>query len=100
MNDDISSLKTKVAVLETYQEDCKNRLTRHKKDGSNRMDRIEEAVEKMASILWEGGLVSSVKANSDWIKEQCSQKNKTINFIYRAIILIIISFIAATVGLK
>ncbi len=93
-------VETRVALLESYTKNNSKRLEQHKKDFNERIDRIVDTLEKVEKILWEDGLVNTVKENSKYIKSQCSQKNKNINFIYRTLIFIILSFIAVQVGLK
>jgi len=96
----ISNMKTDIAILKSNNSNTNERITRHRVDVTEKLNNLTDSVDKIVKVMWEGGLVSTVKSNSEWIKDQCSQKNKTMNFIYRAIILIIISYVAVKIGLK
>lgn len=69
------------------------RLTRHKTDFNERMEKVVKGLEKIENILWEGGLVSTVKTNSEWIKSQNNQTNKIFNFLIQAAIAIGVGWI-------
>ncbi len=96
----VSKLETKAAVTEAYLKENYNRITRHREGIDKRISDLLSAIEKIENILWEGGLVSSVKENNEWIKNQCSQKNRTVNFVYRTGIAIVLAYIATKVGLS
>ena len=96
----VSKLETRAALSENKHEDNFRRITSHKKEIGERIDQLLVVSEKITKVLWEDGLVSAVKSNSEWIEEEHGQKNKTINFMYRSIIFIILTYIATKVGLN
>lgn len=98
-DEDLSYLKTRAAVHETQIHSLEDRVTRHREKFDKRIDRLLEVTEKIENVMWKDGLVQAVQTNTEYIKDQTSQKNKIVHFIYRTMIAIVLSYIAYKVGL-
>ncbi len=67
-------------------------------------DQVWKAIRRITDIL-EGtaekiGLIHVVDSNSKWISKEKKKREGVINLIYKVIILFVLGYIAAKVGLK
>lgn len=93
----INSLGLSNDFLKSQLDGISERINEHSKKNDSKFITILESMSEMRLDIHD--VASRTEINSKWISDKSSSSNETMNFIYRSIILIVITYIAYKVGI-
>lgn len=102
--DDISTLKTKTAFNSNMIESIDERITKHRENNNKLFEEIKESLSEIKGAIVgtfdRPGLKTLVYEHEEFLRPQKAAINSIINWIYKGIMLLSMSYLLYLIGIK